>query len=266
MVLGGLLGALIMLSLAFEVYFRLFECEVDAQYMAENGALARRALSVLAMHNIPAWLDYATLLNNLREQQLNRWEQDVDLSVLDPVFMPSLRDLPLMTDGSRIGPAWDRAVANPTKPGLAISREHLFQKMRDAGFTVTYDEPRQLVQLWGPNSVGGGPHVDLWLWAPIPAAGATADTPYPTALPEKLWTAADPPVLATLETAHFRPRPLGTIFPLQTVSWLGMKVWAPAKPHEVAKGEFGRYGGSYMVAQVFRGDCFHNFFQLRFAY
>jgi hypothetical protein len=222
----------------------------------------------LSLHGIPYWLDYATLLNHLRDQQLNRWEQDVDLSIIDPDFMASLRHMPLLPKGETVGPALDASLADPLKPGLALNREHLMRKFREAGFRTTYDQKRQLVQLWGPNVIGDGPHVDLWLWAPIPA-DSTKDTPYPSTHPAKPYAAEGPlPVLTTLETNHFRPRPLSVIFPLQSnVSWLGVEgVSVPAQKHVVADKEFGHYGGSYMTAQVFRGDCFHNFFHLRFAY
>lgn len=68
------------------------------------------------------------------------------------------------------------------------------------------------------------------------------------------------------ERLSYNPRAFQHIFPLTNATWLGRPVNVPADKHAVSAGEFGRYGGSYMTPQVFRGDCFHNFFQMRWAY
>lgn len=91
-------------------------------------------------------------------------------------------------------------------------------------------------------------------------------TGWPTAPAATPYTPSAPPLLWTGEDAHYNPRPMRAIFPLGNTTWLGVAASIPADPHDLSKGEFGRYGGSYMQAQVFRGDCFHNFFQLRFVY
>jgi hypothetical protein len=139
-ILGLLFGACLVLAPVFEIYFSSFECEVSEQYMAENGAIARRVLTILAANGIPYWLDYATLLNQLRKQQLNRWEQDVDLSTFHPDHLSSMRELPLLNDGGLVGPAYDKALANPTGLGLALSKDHLMEKLTEAGFRCTWDE------------------------------------------------------------------------------------------------------------------------------
>jgi len=137
-VLGALLGVCVVLAPAFEYYFRSYHCEVSEQYMAENLVIARKVMQVLAAHNIPYWVDYASLLNVLRDQQLNSWEQDVDLSIIHPAHMHSLRAFALLPGGGEVGPALDRAVADPDAPGLPLTREHLMDKMRAAGFQATF--------------------------------------------------------------------------------------------------------------------------------
>lgn len=273
MVLGFLLGVCIVFAPLFELYYRSYQCEVSQQYMYENLVLARKAMVAMAAHGIPFWLDYASLLNHLRGQQLNRWEQDVDISTIHPLYLESVRNLPLLMDGSLVGPALDRATADPEAPGLALSREHLMEKMAAEGFRPTHSvvDGRELIQLWGPSP--RGPHVDIWMWAPgapgqVPTARNMPLPPPPSAgdPSTKQWSVDNPPVFYTGDIVAFNPRPYSALFPLDKAQWLGVEVGVPRDPHEVSEKEFGHYGGSYMVAQVFRGDCFHNFFQLRMAY
>jgi hypothetical protein len=74
------------------------------------------------------------------------------------------------------------------------------------------------------------------------------------------------PVMWSGEEITYNHRKFEDIFPLTNATWLDMEVSVPNDKHEISHKEFGRYGGSYMTAQVFRGDCFHNFFQLRYFY
>ncbi len=293
-VLGALLGASLVLVPVFEAYFALFECEVSEQYMAEDAALARRVLAVLAAHGIPVWLDFATLLNQLRGQQLNRWEQDVDFSSIHPDYLGSMREMPLLRDGALVGPAWDEAQADPTRPGLALSKEHLMEKFTQAGFTVKWLPKsadmhtreaaarharrigthalcslslslcrRNLIQLWGPST--RGPHVDVWLWTPIPSETSEGSTSLPLASHQ--YSLSHPPWLWTAEGGNYNPRPFADIAPLVfNATWIGMPAPLPREAHRISAREYGSFGGSYMDAQVFRGDCFHNIFNLRFAY
>jgi hypothetical protein len=127
-----------------------------------------------------------------------------------------------------------------------------------------------LIQVWGPSP--RGPHIDLWLWTPLPLGQESGPV---ASVSSKQFTTANPPHFWTGEDAHYNPRVFTDIAPLKTGSssastdaykWLGIPVTLPNDPHSISQKEYGRYGGSYMEAQVFRGDCFHNFFNLRFAY
>lgn len=70
-------------------------------------------------------------------------------------------------------------------------------------------------------------------------------------------------------TVGYRWRDKSHIFPLKFVDWEGTQVSIPQASHVVSEKEFGGWSaepGSYMTPLVFRGDCFHNFFNGRWLY
>lgn len=140
--LSILLGICIVLIPTFEMYFRVMECRVSDQYMKENLELAHRAISVFEQNKIPYWLDYATLLNQLREQSLNAWEQDVDFSLIAPSHLQSLRNLPIAVGGGTLAALLDAAKKDPMGPYPALNVETLVKKLEAGGFDVVYDEAR----------------------------------------------------------------------------------------------------------------------------
>lgn len=146
-------------------------------------------------------------------------------------------------------------------------------QMSAEGFRPTHSvtDGRHLIQLWGPSP--RGPHVDVWMWAPgapgqKPVGANMPMPPVPSTDPalRTNWNQANPPVFYTGDIVAYNPRPFDVLFPLSSAQWIGVPVGIPRDPHFVSDAEFSHFGGSYMVSQVFRGDCFHNFFQLRMAY
>jgi len=217
-----LLSVCIGLGLSFELYFYAFSCAVSTRYYNSNVDLAKWTISTLQSNGYDSWLDYATLLCQIRGQELNSWDHDVDISMIDP-----------SSHGKSVQSLLDM-----------LNRHRLLS---------SFDQPRNLIQVWNPSVGQKGPHIDLWLWSPDvvkdEASGSSIG------------------VLRTADlTVEYNPRLKSDIFPLRNTSWLGIPVFVPNNFHLVSHKEFTVYGGDYMQPAVFRGDCFHNFFNGRFAY
>jgi len=260
-ILSALLLLSILLTPIFEIYYIGYSCRVSQRYENENIFLARRMIALLSIHRIPAWLDFASLLNQIRDQTLNAWEQDADFSIIHPDHQQSLRNMPMLYGGGTIGPLLDASKANPNAPGLALSIDHLIKKLEDGGFKVRFLPERQLIQCYGRTVGSGSPHVDLWLWSAVAHGHSSSSLPAPS---PTLWSPDSPPMLWTKSIDFkFNPRSWQTTFPLAPAKWLGADVALPNEPHVIARGE---YGNTYMQILVFRADCFHNLFQLRWMY
>lgn len=134
-----LLAVCVVMVPAFEAYFRILECRVSEQYMKENVDFAQRAITVFEKNRIPYWLDYATLLNELRGQELNAWEQDVDFSTIFPTHLQSMRNMPVLANGESLAPYLDKAKMNPSGPYPALDVPTLMKKFEAAGFQVTFE-------------------------------------------------------------------------------------------------------------------------------
>jgi hypothetical protein len=138
-------------------------------------------------------------------------------------------------------------------PGSDEDVERLMDRFREEGYGVVWDESRDLLQVHRGDVVmnNNTPHVDLWMWRPD----------FDRETGKKLIVTRD-------YTVTYRWRDWDLIFPLNTddYEWEGVKVPVPHDPHTVSDKEYSVYGGSYLDAQVFRGDCFHNFFNGRWAY
>lgn len=111
--------------------------------------------------------------------------------------------------------------------------------------------------MWAPGAPGQKPVGANMPMPPVPSTDPALRTN---------WNQANPPVFYTGDIVAYNPRPFDVLFPLSSAQWIGVPVGIPRDPHFVSDAEFSHFGGSYMVSQVFRGDCFHNFFQLRMAY
>lgn len=137
------------------------------------------------------------------------------------------------------------------------------QQVRKRTCTHTYNHG----DMYSSCDVSAGPPLTLLLVSFVFLLVPTDFSTPPPVPSATLWTKDSPPVFwSGEEHLGYNHRSFQHLFPLKKASWLSRDVSVPADPHAVSQGEFGHYGGSYMTAQVFRGDCFHNFFQLRYLY
>ena len=224
----------------FESYFTVYECAVSARYYEEVLDVARLTMRALTAAGTPFWLDYATLLASLRHQTINPWDHDADLSILHPDYS---RQRPRPFDQVTVPPP--TASPDDLRPPLGVAR--LLASLTAAALHPTWDTSRHLIQT--RLSPTAAPHIDVWLWSPAvsPSDGVT-----------RLWTAD--------LTVRYNPRDWADILPLRNATWLGETAGVPQDSHRVSALEFGVYGGSYLISSVFRGDCWHNFFNLRWLY
>jgi len=119
-----------------ELYFRHFRCAVSNEWQSEVRHLSMSAISALEAINVTTWLDFATLLKQLRQAPILS-DPDNDFSCMKPA---GLGDDQVAT--------WSQKVFGPL------------------GF-VSYNPQRELIQLYSPKlAYGRGPHIDVWLWKP----------------------------------------------------------------------------------------------------
>lgn len=224
----------------FEAYFTVYECSVSPRYYAEVLQTTRQTIGALSAGGVDYWLDYATLLAALRYQSINPWDHDADISVMHPDFS---RDAPQ---------PWQIASRPPTAAESNTTASPQLQRLLDLleqhSLHPTYDAKRHLLQT--RLSPRAPPHCDIWLWQP---------SIHPVTGDAYLWTAD--------HSVHYNPRRWYDVMPLRNVSWLAMQhVTVPQDVHGISSKEFSVYGGSYLISTVFRGDCLHNFFNLRWMY
>jgi len=251
----GLGLASLVLAIVFEVYFRVYKCRVSHRFYEENISLAVQVLSILKQAQVPYWLDYATLLCALRGQTINAWDHDTDFSTIHPDYRSST-----------------------IEAFITLFKSH--------GLDIGWFESRNLIQIWKPGNKGSGGHIDMWLWTPTTHSkwsssqlSSSASLPPPpsssvssslTASWSSWWASSSKSDTVWLKTSEegvvYNPRHWTDIFPLVNMTWLGISVTIPRLSHAISEAEFQVYDGSYMVPAVFRGDCFHNFFNARFAY
>ena len=224
----------LILFLSFEVYFYHFQCDVSTRYYQTNVILAHRAISVINEQNLSYWLDFATLLNQLRNESISPWDHDSDVSIIDPDY--SLAAPAEITD--------DVQRRNRTITSKIQALIDLFQ---ENSFVVTYDASRHYIQLWLDYSESG-PHVDLWLWIPQQQANQTI----------LLWS-VDPAI-------RYNPRPTSQIFPLRPSTWLNQSCFIPIDSHGISQKEYQVFAGHYLKSRTFRIDCVHNLFNGRLFY
>ena len=224
----------------FESYYTVYECSVSSRYYDEVLQTTRQTMAALRAGDVPYWLDYATLLAALRYQAINPWDHDADISIVHPDYT---RDTPQPWQIANRPPT-DEEASSPLSPKL----QSLLELLQRHHLHPTYDASRHLLQT--RLAKGSPPHCDIWLWQ---------TSLHPTTHDTYLWTAD--------HTVHYNPRRWDEVMPLRNVSWIGVDgVSVPADVHGISNKEFSVYGGSYLISTVFRGDCFHNFFNLRWMY
>jgi len=225
----GLGLASLVLAIVFEVYFRVYKCRVSHRFYEENISLA--------------------------VQTINAWDHDTDFSTIHPDYRSST-----------------------IEAFITLFKSH--------GLDIGWFESRNLIQIWKPGNKGSGGHIDMWLWSPTThskwsssqlSSSASLPPPPPSSVSSSLtaswsswWASSSKSDTVWLKTSEegvvYNPRHWTDIFPLVNMTWLGISVTIPRLSHAISEAEFQVYDGSYMVPAVFRGDCFHNFFNARFAY
>jgi hypothetical protein len=222
--------------IVFETYFNYFECAVSVRYQQTNSRLIREAMSIMNHHNMSYWLDFATLLNQLRNEKINSWDHDTDLSIIHPDYVNTTQ---YITVASNSLPAVNYVISNKMRALMDLFEMH--------GFSTSYDGARHLIQLWS-QSHESGPHVDLWLWIPELHVDKQIS----------LWTVDS--------AIKYNPRRLAHIFPLHRVTWINQTCFIPFDSHAISQREYSVYKTDYMQPKTFRTDCIHNMFYRRFLY
>ncbi|CAF1310927.1 unnamed protein product [Adineta ricciae] len=206
------------LILIFELYYQRGQCAVADKYSKKNMKLTHQVMNMFDDLSITYWPDCQSLLNVLRNETYNIWDQDVDLSI----------EWPLLSNHAH-------SELNDMKVFIERFEEH--------DFNVEYYPERRLVSLSSPNEKSARqPHVDIWLW-------------------ERQYKGESVVVLQLSDYSFkYQSRLFYDIYPLKCVTWLGRRVKIPAESHKISYKEFG---GSYMVATIYRQNCLHNLFDLR---
>jgi len=224
----------------FEWYFFVYECAVSQRYFDENIALARTAFAVMQSAGIIFWLDYASMLNGIRRQSINPWDHDIDISIIHPDYAKTNKVYPYGSFSTDVMKGHVDGTATPAVRAL-------MKTFTDRGISTYWDGSRHLLQL--RRTPHSQPHMDVWLWSPERTVDGR-DVVY--------WSADN--------TINYNGRASYHLFPIVNDTWLGATVGMVQSPHDVSRFEFGKYGGSYLIAAHFRGDCFHNFFNRRWMY
>lgn len=121
------------LGIFLELYYYSW-CPVSTSYYQTNVMISREIINTLNDINAAYWPDFATLLNVVRNEEMNPWDHDVDFSMLHPG-------------------------EEKLEQVLAILRQN-------PKLEVAYHPSRGLIQLWARGSGGPyGPHADIFLWS-----------------------------------------------------------------------------------------------------
>ncbi|CAF4195030.1 unnamed protein product, partial [Adineta steineri] len=123
-----------------EVYYQYGECAVTAKYSKKNMKLTHRIMDMLDDLSIIYWPDCQSLLNVLRNETYNIWDQDVDLSIEWPFKSNDIHS--------------------------KLNNLQLFiETFQNNDFNVEYYPDRKLFSLSSVNEKSARqPHVDIWLW------------------------------------------------------------------------------------------------------
>ncbi|CAF3870003.1 unnamed protein product [Adineta steineri] len=123
-----------------EVYYQYGQCAVTAKYSKKNMKLTHRIMDMLDGLSIVYWPDCQSLLNVLRNETYNIWDQDVDLSIEWPFKSNHIHS--------------------------KLNNLQLFiETFQSNDFNVEYYPDRKLFSLSSVNEKSARqPHVDIWLW------------------------------------------------------------------------------------------------------
>lgn len=232
----------ISLWVVFEEYFRIYRCAVSLNYYHENIAIALRIVNLMAtLPHIPFWLESATLLAQLRRQEVNAWDHDSDFSLVHPDYVDKPAEYGTVEK-------WKKSGTFPhATPEVSPKMADFIALLKENGFDTDFSPPRMLLQL--RFHANAKPHADMWLW-----------------IPELQPDGKSIVYISPEVTVNYDHRDQEDLFPLRNVTWMKTPVNIPQRFHRVAQKEFAKYSGSYMVAQVQRHDCVHNMFNLRWMY
>jgi hypothetical protein len=157
----------------FETYFSVYECSVSGRYYKQTINQSINAIDVFNKYGVDYWLDYATLLNQLRGQSINHWDHDADFSIIHPDYFISLDQISnhstiqsMVVDDQPLDislnqslkwklATFDRA-ARGYDPSIddtnSASINRLIGWFDTEGFIVVYDRTRHLMQLGQPTN------------------------------------------------------------------------------------------------------------------
>ncbi|CAF4111862.1 unnamed protein product [Adineta steineri] len=123
-----------------EVYYQYGQCAVTAKYSKKNMKLTHRIMDMLDGLSIVYWPDCQSLLNVLRNETYNIWDQDVDLSIEWPFKSNHIHS--------------------------KLNNLQLFiETFQNNDFNVEYYPDRKLFSLSSVSEKSARqPHVDIWLW------------------------------------------------------------------------------------------------------
>ena len=188
--------------LAFEAYYFVFSCQVSSHYRDSTVYVLKRSVEVMERLQLPYWIDFATLLNILRdEDHINVWDHDADSSMV------------LLDDAQR---------------------RQFELALREVGLETHYEADRGMLQIWEPG-VGGphAPHFDVFMWKEeyVRDGGASGGAGGGASGDKE----DDEHVMISLDDdVYFRRRRWSHVFPLKKVRWLGIDVTIPADAHDMS--------------------------------
>ncbi|UJR11577.1 hypothetical protein I4U23_015757 [Adineta vaga] len=192
----------LLLSLVFilEFYYQYGHCSVAEKYSKKNIKLTHRTMDMLDDLSIIYWPDCQSLLNVLRNETYNPWDQDVDISIQWPLESNHVHS--------------------------ELNNIQLFiEKLEEYDFGVEYYPERKLFSLSSHNGKSDRqPHVDIWLW----------NRQYKNINNE------EKEVLELFDHSFkYQSRLISDIHPLRSAIWLGRMVKIPNEAHEISRKEYG---------------------------
>lgn len=195
-----LLMAFILLLFILESYYRYCQCAVTKHYSEKNIRLAHQTMNMLNNLSITYWPDCQSLLNVLRNETYNTWDQDVDFSI----------EWPLETNHIH----------------SELNDIQIFIKtLEHYNFSVEYYPSRKLFSLSSRNETSARqPHVDIWLWTRHYKTNKNIN--------ESVIELFD-------YSLKYQTRLLSDIYPLVSVRWLERNIKIPFQAHKIAFKEYG---------------------------
>jgi len=243
---------------------------------------------------LPYFADFATLMNVLREEEINSWDHDADVGMEWPP--------PYSTKPTPTSPALSTALYHRfgTPSAIAagfgfyspphISFSDFRRSLEDAGYAVTYIVHRDLFQIRrdADVSVYHQPHFDIWMWRRTMDSTTTQSVLYAASddvltnrfeennlkwlkvyaqYDDQWWgqldEVSDVLIASPEDSVIYWRRKYDSMYPFLVFPWLRRNISAPFDCHEISAIE---YGYDYMTPVVMRRDCLHNMVQRRWNY